>query len=151
MRRVGSIETTKVKVRLIAATHRDLEKLSAEGQFREDLYYRLNVMKLMLPPLRDRVPTLRLWRKAFLQKTCEKLEKPASRFSEETLKLMASYRWPGNIRELENAIERAVILADSTEINPELLAIDFEQQATLEPVNEAEPEDLSLEDYSRNS
>jgi DNA-binding NtrC family response regulator len=147
VRRVGSIETTKVKVRLIAATHRDLEKLSAEGQFREDLYYRLNVMKLMLPPLRDRGSDIEALAQSFLQKTCEKLEKPALRFSEETLKLMASYRWPGNIRELENAIERAVILADSTEINPELLAIDFEQQATLEPVNEAEPEDLSLEDY----
>ena len=147
VRRVGSIETTKVKVRLIAATHRDLKKLSAEGLFREDLYYRLNVMKLMLPPLRERGTDIESLAQSFLEKTCKKLEKPALRFSEETIQLMSSYRWPGNIRELENAIERAVILADSDQIGPDLLAIDFEQQVTLEPAVEPEPEDLSLEDY----
>lgn len=147
VRRVGSVETNRVKVRLIAATHRDLKKLSSEGQFREDLYYRLNVVKLLLPPLRERGADIEELARDFLSKTCEKLEKPCLKFRPETLDLMSSYQWPGNIRELENAIERAVILAESSEIGPDLLAIDFEQQVTFEPVAEVETEDLSLEDY----
>ena len=105
------------------------------------------MVKLALPPLRERGSDIEVLATNFLSKTCQKLERPSLSFSPETLKLMASYRWPGNIRELENAIERAVILADSTEIGPELLAIDTEQQPTLEPVTEVEAEDLSLEDY----
>jgi DNA-binding NtrC family response regulator len=147
VRRVGSVETTKVKVRLIAATHRDLKTLSTTGQFREDLYYRLNVMKLHLPPLRDRGSDIEALAKSFLEKTCAKLEKPCLSFSPETLEVMASYRWPGNIRELENAIERAVILAETSLITPDLMAIDFDQQPNLEPEVETESEDLSLEDY----
>lgn len=147
VRRVGSVETTKVKVRLIAATHRDLKALSQTGQFREDLYYRLNVMKLHLPPLRERGPDIETLANHFLEETCTKLNKPCLSFSSDTIELMASYRWPGNIRELENAIERAVILAETQEISPDLMAIDFEQQTVLEPITEVETEDLSLEDY----
>jgi DNA-binding NtrC family response regulator len=147
VRRVGSVETTRVKVRLIAATHRDLKALSATGQFREDLYYRLNVMKLHLPPLRERGSDIEALATSFLEKTCAKLEKPCLSFSPETLDVMASYRWPGNIRELENAIERAVILAETSLITPDLMAIDFDQQTNLEPEIETESEELSLEDY----
>ena len=146
VRRVGSVETTRVKVRLIAATHRDLKALTVTGQFREDLYYRLNVMKLVLPALRDRGSDIIELANYFLHQTCDKLEKPCLSFEEETLSLMSSYRWPGNIRELENAIERAVILAETKTISPDLLAIDFEQQIQIED-EELETEDLSLEDY----
>jgi DNA-binding NtrC family response regulator len=146
VRRVGSVETTQVKVRLVAATHRDLKALTVSGQFREDLYYRLNVMKLVLPALRERGSDIIELAKYFLHHTCEKLEKPCLSFEAETITLMSSYRWPGNIRELENAIERAVILAETKTISPDLLAIDFEQQVPLED-EEIETEDLSLEDY----
>lgn len=146
IRRVGSVETTRVKVRLIAATHRDLKALTATGQFREDLYYRLNVVKLSLPPLREREGDIEDLAKHFLKTTCEKMEKPCLAFDPETLTLMSNYRWPGNIRELENAIERAVILTESKIITPDLLAIDFDH--ALQTVDdEAEPEDLSLSDY----
>ncbi|MFT7090697.1 MAG: DNA-binding NtrC family response regulator [Candidatus Azotimanducaceae bacterium] len=147
IRRVGSVETTRVKVRLIAATHRDLKALTATGQFREDLYYRLNVVKLSLPPLREREGDIEALAKHFLSKTCEKMEKPCLSFDPKTLSLMSSYRWPGNIRELENSIERAVILTESKIITPDLLAIDFEHVQKTDDVNDAETEDLSLEDY----
>ncbi len=147
VRRVGSVETTRVKVRLIAATHRDLKALSATGHFRQDLYYRLNVMKLHLPPLRERGADIEALAQFFLEHTCGKLGKPCLSFAPDTIEMMTSYRWPGNIRELENAIERAVILAETQEITPDLMAIDFEQQTILEPTNENEAEDLSLEDY----
>jgi len=146
VRRVGSVETTKVNVRLIAATHRDLKALSKSGEFREDLYYRLNVVKLTLPPLRERQKDLKDLSQHFLRLACLKLEKPFLTFTKDTKKLIMEYRWPGNIRELENAIERAVILCEGTLIPPDLLAIE------LDPSDEKTefdliPEDLSLEDY----
>ena len=112
VRRVGSVETIKVKVRLVAATHRDLKSLAKTGGFREDLYYRLNVVKLTLPPLRERRSDLEELSQHFLRLNCEKLGKPCLSFSEESRRLIESYHWPGNIRELENAIERAVILCE---------------------------------------
>ena len=146
VRRVGSVETTKVNVRLIAATHRDLESLTKIGEFREDLYYRLNVVKLNLPPLRERLEDIVSLSQHFLSKACQKLEKPHLRFTEETEKLMLEYRWPGNIRELGNAIERAAILCEGTLIPPDLLAIEIEP-----PDNQDNSDllldDLSLEDY----
>ena len=148
VRRVGSVETNKVKVRLIAATHRDLKTLTKQGQFREDLYYRLNVMKLLLPPLRERTGDLEALANHFLRQNCEKLGKACLSFSDDTVNLITRYRWPGNIRELENAIERAVILAESKIIQPDLLAIE---QDTDQLANDDEADypfdDLSLEDY----
>ena len=146
VRRVGSVETIKVSVRLIAATHRDLKKMTQQHLFREDLYYRLNVVKLTLPPLRERGTDLEDMAQHFLRVNCEKHAKPCLSFSEETRRLILQYRWPGNIRELENAIERAVILCEQTIISPDLLAIDIEDP---EPDLEIDwiPEDLSLEDY----
>jgi two-component system response regulator HydG len=147
IRRVGSVETTQVRVRLIAATHRDLKALTETGQFREDLYYRLNVVKLSLPPLREREDDILDLAQHFLRQTCKKLEKRCLVFAEETLALMSKYHWPGNIRELENAIERAVILAESKIITPDLLAIDFDQSDASNSDPELDTEDLSLEDY----
>jgi two-component system, NtrC family, response regulator HydG len=149
VRRIGSVETKKVTVRLIAATHRDLKSLVASKQFREDLYYRLNVMKLSLPPLRERGGDLMLIAMDILQKISRKLNKQNLDFSEQTINHMVQYRWPGNIRELENAIERAVILCEGTQITPDLLAIELD---SIDPVDLPKAEipgddNVSLEDY----
>ncbi|XOV85945.1 MAG: sigma-54-dependent transcriptional regulator [Pseudomonadota bacterium] len=144
VRRVGSVATRKVSVRLIAATHRDLKKLTERGEFREDLYYRLNVVKLTLPPLRERTEDIMPMAEYFLQQNCANLGKPCLSFSAAARKLISTYRWPGNIRELENAIERAVILCEGHEIPPELLSIESES------VNQPSPsmdDHVSLEDY----
>ncbi|MCB1691186.1 MAG: sigma-54-dependent Fis family transcriptional regulator [Pseudomonadales bacterium] len=153
VRRVGSVATKKVSVRLIAATHRDLKTLTQKGEFREDLYYRLNVVKLSLPPLRERADDILPLAEHFLAENCHHLGKPCLRFAPDTRALIESYQWPGNIRELENAIERAVILCETEEIPPELLAIESEtvgSTAVERPgaAPEAAPHDnLSLEDY----
>lgn len=146
IRKVGSIKTQTVSIRLIAATHRDLKSLTKTGEFREDLYYRLNVVKLNLPPLRERPADLPTLARHFLHVNCAKLNKPGLRFSEETLQLIQRYNWPGNIRELKNAIERAVILCEGTTIEPSLLAVEIE--TTISQTTQDEPdESSSLEDY----
>ncbi|HZY02524.1 MAG TPA: sigma-54 dependent transcriptional regulator [Anaeromyxobacteraceae bacterium] len=110
MKRVGSAESIKVDVRVIAATHRDLPKLVKAGKFREDLFYRLNVIAIPLPPLRDRIEDVPLLAQHFLKRYAERLGKKVRTISPEGLELLAGYRWPGNVRELENAVERAVVL-----------------------------------------
>jgi DNA-binding NtrC family response regulator len=108
---VGSNETTKVDVRVIAATNKDLAKELAEGRFREDLYYRLNVICLQLPALRERPEDIPLLVHHFLAKYGSKTGKQLTRVDPGAMELLTSYRWPGNVRELENIIERAVVLA----------------------------------------
>ncbi|MEX2326687.1 MAG: sigma-54 dependent transcriptional regulator, partial [Pseudomonadales bacterium] len=146
VRRVGSVETRQVQVRLIAATHRDLKTLTRSGEFREDLYYRLNVVKLALPPLRERREDLVPLANLFLKQNCEKLGKAWLTFCPEAISLVEEYRWPGNIRELENAIERAVILCETGQITPELLGIEPDNPVSLEPREDAD-DNVSLEDY----
>ena len=157
VRRVGSVATKKVSVRLIAATHRNLKELTQRGGFREDLYYRLNVVKLILPPLRDRNDDIKTLADHFLKLNCDQLGKPCLSFSPSAQNVIQSYRWPGNIRELENAIERAVILCEGKTISPDLLSVDSESgQETLlkstlannieKPLVDNE-DNLSLEDY----
>jgi two-component system, NtrC family, response regulator AtoC len=114
--RVGGNETLHVDVRIIAATNRDLTGLIAEGRFREDLFYRLNVVSLEIPPLRERasdVPALAMF---FLARYAEENGKRIEGFDDEALGALEAYRWPGNVRELENAIERAVVLCDEGRI-----------------------------------
>ena len=148
VRRVGSVETKKVSVRLIAATHRDLKTLVKDKQFREDLYYRLNVFKLELPPLRDRQNDLMLIADHVLQRITRKLKKQALTFTEQTREVISQYGWPGNVRELENAIERAVILCESCSITPELLAVEAEAPHRSVQDNETAMDDnVSLKDY----
>lgn len=132
IRRVGAVQPLKVDVRLIAATHRDLKTRARSGQFREDLYYRLYVMELRMPPLRAREDDILELADAFLSKQADKMGCDALRFSPEALELLRSYHWPGNVRELENAIERAVILADGKQITPDLLGLELEQQSLAE-------------------
>lgn len=123
IRRLGAIETRQVDVRLIAATHRDLQALVRRGEFREDLFYRLNVVTLSLPPLRERGEDIVELANRLLQRASHRLHKVNLEFSAQALEAMCRYHWPGNVRELENAIERAVILADGSEITVDLLAI----------------------------
>ena len=149
VRRIGAVETKKVSIRLIAATHRDLKKLVDTKQFREDLYYRLNVVKLTLPPLRERQADLMLIADHVLNRISKRHNKKALIFTDQTREVMSRYRWPGNIRELENAIERAVILIEGQSITPELLAIDSDGiDNTSSETNHVEAEaNVSLEDY----
>lgn len=108
--RVGGEKTIKVDVRLIAATNRDLEKEVAEGRFREDLFYRLNVITVPLPPLRERREDVPLLSNFFIIKYAKKYKKEIEGFAPESMEALCSYHWPGNVRELENVIERSVVL-----------------------------------------
>lgn len=126
IRRIGSVVPVKVNVRVIVATHRDLKKLSSQGKFRQDLFYRLNVMQILLPPLRERGKDIVELANTFLNRYCEKMHKPAAKFSAQSIQAITTYHWPGNIRELENVVERAVILSDEPLITDDLLDIDLE-------------------------
>jgi DNA-binding NtrC family response regulator len=161
IRRVGSVQSQKVDVRLIAATHRDLKGLAKIGQFREDLYYRLHVIALKLPALRERGPDVNEIAHAFLARQSAKIGRTDLKFAPDAEQAIRHYSWPGNVRELENAVERAVILCESPDISADLLGIDIElsdidveefiglapQQASASSTAHEPTEDLSLEDY----
>ena len=119
--RLGGVETIKVDVRIIAATNVDLQKMMEEGRFREDLYYRLHVITIQLPPLRERKEDIPLLVQHFLEKYGEENDKPGLELAPEALDLLMDYDWPGNVRELENVIERAVVLTTGPRIGPELI------------------------------
>lgn len=125
IRRLGSLETKKVDVRLVAATHRNLEQMIAQGKFRQDLYYRLNVIELELPSLIDREDDLLLIAEHLLIAASEKLERPNMKLSKSAKDALLSYSWPGNVRELENKIERAVILAETNQIKAQDLSLNL--------------------------
>lgn len=131
--RLGSERPISVNIRIIAATNRNLEAEVAEGRFRKDLYFRLNVIPIQLPPLRERKEDIPLLAEHFLKKFCEREEVPLKRLSEEALKCLLSYSWPGNVRELENLMERLVILTEDEVIRKEDL-----------PEHLCEPSSLSL-------
>ena len=115
--RLGGTETIKVKARLITATNKDLEKAIAEGTFREDLYYRLNVFSIFIPPLRERKSDVMALTDHFLDKYTREHNKSIKRISTPAIDMLMSYHWPGNVRELENAIERAVLICDGNVIH----------------------------------
>jgi DNA-binding NtrC family response regulator len=119
--RLGGTDTIKVDVRILAATNADLRKLVQENKFREDLFYRLNVIALRLPPLRERKEDIPLLLDHFLKKFTHENGRNELRFSPQALKLLMDYDWPGNVRELENAVERAVVLSTSDLLDPVLL------------------------------
>jgi len=159
IRRVGSVHSKKVNVRLVAATHRNLKELAQKGEFREDLYYRLNVVELKLPPLRDRGEDVVELAEKLLERACNKLNRSQLQFSTGCLQAIRQYHWPGNVRELENAVERAVILNDGEAIEAEAMAIDIQTDRSVAPsmvanlsqpaesVEEPSPSELSLDDY----
>ena len=115
--RLGSTETIRADLRLVAATNKDLEKAIAAGEFRDDLYYRLNVFAIFVPPLRERKPDVLLLADYFLEKFAREHGKNIKRISTPAIDMLASYHWPGNVRELANAIERAVVVCDSQVIH----------------------------------
>jgi formate hydrogenlyase transcriptional activator len=121
--RLGSTRTKKVDVRMVAATNRDLQKMVAEKQFRSDLYYRLNVIPIRIPPLRERPEDIPLLVRYFAQKYARRTQKRIESISAASMRNLARWHWPGNVRELENLVERAVVLSrgDKLEISvPEL-------------------------------
>ncbi len=125
IKRVGSPEPIRIDIRVIAATNRDLAAMVEKGEFREDLYYRLNVGAVTLPPLRRRIEDVDLLCQHFVAKLSRRLEKPVGEISEPVLQVFRTYSWPGNIRELLNVIERALIVAHGPVILPEHLPVQF--------------------------
>ena len=133
--RVGGIKTHHVDVRLITATNKNLELEVKNGTFRNDLFYRLNVVPIHLSPLRERKEDIPLLVSHFSKKFATRLKREVTQFSPETMELMVQFPWPGNIRQLENVIERCVIMGDSPVIYPEQLPeeiLDFEEEQFIE-------------------
>jgi DNA-binding NtrC family response regulator len=119
--RLGGTDTIKVDVRILAASNEDLMKLVRDGRFREDLYHRLNVISLQLPPLRDRKEDIPALVERFLEQFCKENSKPPRGFTHGAMKLLMDYEWPGNVRELENVVERAVVLSTQEAMDADLL------------------------------
>ncbi|MGL4366792.1 MAG: sigma-54-dependent transcriptional regulator [Brevinemataceae bacterium] len=119
--RVGGEETLTTDIRIIAATNKNLQEYVNQGRFREDLYYRLNVVEIVIPPLRDRKEDIPELVSVFLKTIAEKYKKPALEFSPQALKKLLNYSWPGNVRELQNAVETAVVLSSSSIIDATVL------------------------------
>ncbi len=129
LQRVGGEETVHVDVRIIAATNRNLEDEVKAGNFREDLYYRLNVVMLTVPPLRDRGDDVSLLARHFVAKFAEKNRRTVSRITPDCLEMLCRYNWPGNVRELENAIERGIILMRGDQLTGKSLPLSVQQYA----------------------
>ncbi len=142
LERVGGSHTIKVDVRVIAATHRDLEKAVDSGEFREDLYYRLNVMPILLPPLRERpedVPEIA----RFLADRIGKVQGRRVTLTEAAVRRLTQYAWPGNVRELENCLERAAVMSESGSIEADLILINRQREAAVPPSFSRSPLPLS--------
>jgi DNA-binding NtrC family response regulator len=131
--RVGGIKTIKVDVRLITATNRDLERETREGNFREDLYYRLNVVPLDIPPLRERASDIPLLVEHIISKFNERLKKRVRGISDRAMHLLAGHTWPGNIRELENVLERTILFCTADLIEPSDLPIELREAGEAAP------------------
>jgi len=134
--RVGSTRTIQVDVRVVAATHRNLEEMVKEGGFREDLFYRLNVFPVVLPPLRQRREDIPLLATYFAHRVCARLGRPACEFSEGATERLLAYPWPGNVRELENIVERAVILCGGGTIDYEHVQVEATAPGSAPPAAE---------------
>jgi len=152
--RVGGSELIDVDFRLIAATNRDLEKEVADGRFREDLYYRLKVVTLRIPPLRERISDLQPLAEHFLETFCQEHGKAPKQFSTQTLEMLMRFPWPGNVRQLRNVIESAVIFHQGEEIQPADLPIEVRESpavATGGPVQMAAGEPRTMADIERQA
>jgi len=147
VRPVGGTQSVKIDLRFICATNRNLEAAVKEGLFREDLFYRINVITITLPPLRERREDIEPLVKYFFQKYSGDLGKPVKLVDAETLQLLIDYRWPGNIRELQNIIERAILIADDSIISTEHLPDNVKTKAPFS--QEVLEEKLSIEEYAK--
>jgi two-component system nitrogen regulation response regulator GlnG len=137
--RVGGNETLRTDVRIIAATNKNLEQEVSKRAFREDLFYRLNVVRVQLPPLRARTEDIRILAEYFLQKVAAKKLLPRLQLSEEAMRVLESYPWPGNVRELENAIQRACVLATSDLLTPKDIPLGSDQPVPSTTLGESAP------------
>jgi DNA-binding NtrC family response regulator len=146
IRRVGSNKIIKVEARILAATHKNLAQMVAEQTFREDLYYRLNVFEINLPPLRERGSDIRLLADTILTRMVQRTHRKSMSFDEDAYQQMLHYPWPGNVREMENVVERAVILKHNGSIEAEDLALNNLETDQQLPLYELENR-LSLDDY----
>ena len=124
---MGGNTALQVDVRLVAATNKDLNAAVANRQFREDLFFRLSVFPITIPPLRDRGADVPILAAYFIDRFCKELKKPLLRLSPQAEEVLNGYSWPGNVRELQNCIERAVILCDTAEIQPRHLSLASDQ------------------------
>ncbi|MBP7950981.1 MAG: sigma-54-dependent Fis family transcriptional regulator [Verrucomicrobiales bacterium] len=137
--RVGGNQTLKADVRILTATNRNLEKDVENGRFREDLFYRLNVVRIHLPPLRERPEDIRLLAQFFLQRLAKKRGNTRLRIAEDTFRLLENYNWPGNVRELENTIQRACALSNADVLLPRDIPLGQSGGARHEPASAAPP------------
>jgi DNA-binding NtrC family response regulator len=147
--RVGAVKAIRVDVRIVAASNKDLEKAVEDRKFREDLYYRLNVFPIRIPPLRERREDIPLLVEYFINKYCLEIKTPIKGVSKEALDMLMNYHWKGNVRELENAIERAVILCDGDTITPEHFLLN--RQSVFESAKRSLPLEGTLEDVAKEA
>lgn len=141
--RVGGSSTTRVDVRIVAATNRDLEEEVAQGRFREDLFYRLNVIPIHLPPLREREGDVLLLVQHFLKLFCEQKRRELLRLTRQAEELLQAYPWPGNVRELENFMERVSILCENSEVRPDDLPEKILRIVGVQPLEKPAPARMS--------
>lgn len=147
IRPIGSVQSRKVDIRFITATNRDVHRAVKEGLFREDLFYRINVVTLKLPSLRDRREDILLLARHFLEKYSHEIGKPVKHIDEQAQKMLVDYAWPGNVRELQNIIERAILITDSNFITPEHLHEGLKSSVSF--FSNAIEKGLSIEEYTK--
>lgn len=145
---MGGTQTIKVDTRIIAATNRDLSKALEEKKFREDLFFRLNVISITVPPLRNRKEDIPVLASYFLQKFNQEMKRKMLSIESGTSEIFLTYHWPGNIRELQNVLERAVVLAPSDTITPDLLPPQLSQK-TKEEISPGIPLEEALKKFKR--
>jgi DNA-binding NtrC family response regulator len=143
--RVGGTETVQIDVRILAATNRNLEEALKQNRLREDLYFRLNVVPIRVPPLRERRKDIPLLARRFAAQFAQRHGKPVEGLAEDALDLLVRYAWPGNVRELEHAVERAVLVADGPTLRPEHFTLDFVAASSTAPDDSL----LTLEELER--
>ena len=147
IRRIGDIKDFKLDVRVVAASAVNIAEAVREGRFREDLFYRLNVLQVTIPPLRERREDIPLLVAHFVTLSNRRHEKKVSGFTPEAMKLMVNYSWPGNVRELENSVERAVVLSDTPLIEADILPEKYDpKEEEGAPLLSSDPEVFSIKE-----
>ena len=148
--RLGSNKTRHIDVRVLAATNVDLRAALEQGAFREDLYYRLNVLPISIPPLRERKDDIAFLAEHFVKKLAKDVGSPAQSISDEAIQRLLQYHWPGNVRELENVIERSLVLASGPVLKPEDIRLDLAPRRNTQPAGNFLPDGMTLDEYEQS-